>query len=82
MNETHPTVEAEGPIVIRFASAEDTLLHKLVWYQLGDQVSERQWRDVLGVVKVQGTLLDRGYLERWAPVLKVSDLLLRALTEA
>lgn len=69
----------EGKVSIRFASPEDTLLHKLVWYQLGNRVSERQWGDVLGVLKVQGELLDREYLERWARVLGVSDVLDEAL---
>ena len=31
------------------ASAEDIILHKLYWFQLGGGVSERQWNDVLGV---------------------------------
>jgi hypothetical protein len=68
----------EGNMTIRFASPEDTLLHKLVWYRLGNEISDRQWGDVLGVLKVQGELLDQEYLDRWAPLLDVADLLLRA----
>lgn len=68
----------EGKVTIHFASPEDTLLHKLVWYKLGDEISERQWNDVLGVLKVQGDLLDIDYLERWAEELGISDLLIRA----
>ncbi|MBK7702472.1 MAG: hypothetical protein IPI34_06015 [bacterium] len=71
-----------GAVSINFASPEDTLLHKMVWYKLGNQTSERQWRDIVGVVKVQGASLEVAYLERWAPTLGVSDLLLRALKEA
>lgn len=70
-----------GRVAIRFASPEDTLLHKLIWYKLGNQVSDRQWGDILGVLKVQGEALDHGYLDRWAPLLDVSDLLLRAKRE-
>jgi hypothetical protein len=68
----------DGKVTIRFASAEDTLLHKLVWYRLGNQVSDRQWGDVLGVLKVQSGSLDCEYLEHWARLLNVSDLLSRA----
>ncbi len=71
-----------GAVSINFASPEDTLLHKMVWYKLGNQTSERQWRDIVGVVKVQGGSLEVAYLERWAPTLGVSDLLLRALKDA
>ncbi len=68
----------EGQASIRFASAEDTVLHKLVWYRLGNEVSDRQWGDILGVLKVQADSLDREYLDRWARVLDVLDLLDRA----
>ena len=61
---------------------EDILLQKLRWFKLGGEVSDRQWRDVLGIIRVQGERLDRHYLERNAPVLDVGDLLRRALTDA
>jgi hypothetical protein len=31
-----------------------TLLHKLVWFRLGNEISDRQWTGVLGVLKIQG----------------------------
>jgi hypothetical protein len=63
-------------------SAEDIILSKLEWYRIGGEVSDRQWRDVLGVLKVQGDRLDRDYLRRMATELKVADLLERAFGEA
>jgi hypothetical protein len=65
-----------------FASPEDTVLAKLEWYRKGGSVSEKQWRDLLGVLKVQSNSLDCGYLLCWAEALELSDLLRRALTEA
>jgi hypothetical protein len=57
------------------ATAEDTILAKLEWYRRGGEISERQWRDVLGIVKVQGDRLDRTYMVGQAHGLGVADLL-------
>jgi hypothetical protein len=58
---------------------EDILLQKLRWYRKGGEVSDRQWRDIVGIVRVQGARLDRTYLTTHATTLGVSDLLQRAL---
>lgn len=76
------TVGQFPPLELYFASAEDTVLAKLEWYRKGGEVSDRQWRDLLGVLKVQAGTLDRKYLEQWAVDLGVTDLLRRALDEA
>ena len=55
---------------------------KLDWYRLGGGVSDRQWGDVTGVMKVQATSLDRDYLHHWAGELRLTDLLQRALEES
>jgi len=62
-------------------SAEDVVLAKLEWFRLGGDSSERQWRDILGVLKTQQSALDLDYLKRWAQALGVSDLMDRALEE-
>ena len=64
------------------ASAEDIILSKLEWYRLGGETSDRQWRDVLGVLRVQGDRLDREYMQHMAASLGVDDLLPRAFEEA
>jgi len=63
-------------------SAEDIVLAKLEWYRMGDEISDRQWRDVLGVLKVQQNRLDLAYMQEMAVQLGVGDLLERALQEA
>ena len=64
------------------ASPEDVVLNKLEWYRQGGEVSERQWTDVLGVLKVQSKSLDRAYLLRWGAQLGVEDLLKRSFEDA
>lgn len=73
--------EEEDSIQVSLCSAEDIMLHKLEWYKLGGGTSENQWKDILGVIKVQGELLDKEYLHKWAADLGVSDLLFKALNE-
>ena len=72
----------ETKLSAKFASPEDTVLSKIQWYRLGGEVSDRQWRDVLGVLKVRAGELDADYLRQWAGALHVGDLLERALKEA
>ncbi len=66
---------------VYIASPEDTILAKLDWYRLGGGVSDRQWGDVLGVIKMQAENLDLAYLRHWAAHLRLTDLLERALRE-
>ncbi len=62
------------------ASAEDTVLAKLEGFRLGGETSERQWWDIVGVLRV-GADADRAYMNRWSAALGVSDLLERALAD-
>lgn len=74
----------ESPAILRvfLPSPEDVVLSKLEWFRLGDEVSERQWDDVLKVLKVGLHSLDRSYMEQWAADLGVADLLAKAWKEA
>ncbi len=76
------TFSFETEVSAKFASPEDTILSKLEWYRMSGEVSERQWRDILGVLKVRAGELELDYLQKWAGELRVSDLLERALKEA
>lgn len=60
-------------------SAEHTILRKLEWFRRGGETSERQWRDVLAIVRLQADRLDRDRLRHWAEYLGVTDLLHRVM---
>jgi hypothetical protein len=60
---------------------EDTILRKMLWFREGGEVSERQWRDILGVLRAQQGSLDLRYLHDWAVRLALTDLLERAKAE-
>jgi hypothetical protein len=67
-------VRASGESII-VKSAEDTVLRKLLWFIEGGEVSEKQWRDVVSVLRISGGALDDAYLTSWASRLQIADLL-------
>ena len=73
---------AEDAPSLILASPEDVVLAKLDGYQRGGSVSERQWNDVQGVLRVQSTAIDLTYLRKWSAELGLNELLARALAEA
>lgn len=75
-------VSEDGDAALWIGSSEDQVLRKLAWYRAGGGVSDRQWRDVVGILAVQRERIDRADLERAATELGLADLLTRALREA
>jgi hypothetical protein len=72
----------EAGQTLTVASPEDLVLQKLRWYERGGGTSDRQWRDVLGILKVQGERLDFDYLRRQAAAVGLDAPFARALREA
>lgn len=75
-------VENDQSSKFHFATPEDTIINKLAWYKRGNRVSERQWLDIIGVIKIQGNTLDKKYLEKWAIKLKLIEFLEKAFIDA
>ena len=67
---------------LNFSTPEDTILQKLIWYRKTDKQSFQQWRDILGIFKLQQSDLDLVYLKQWAEILKLSTELDQALLES
>ncbi len=67
--------DVPGDTVVYVHSPEDIVLQKLAWYRLGNEISDRQWTDILGIMRMQRGHLDGEYLAHWAAELKVADLL-------
>jgi len=76
------TLDEESARKFYLSSPEDIILSKLQWYHLGGRLSQQQWKDVLGVLKVQGDRLDLKYLKYWASKLNLSDLLNGSFNDA
>lgn len=60
---------------IWITSPEDQILRKLSWYRSAGSVSERQWRDVIGLLRIAGPTLDHDYLRDTARAVGIDDLL-------
>jgi hypothetical protein len=69
-----------GEVSAHVATAEDTIIAKLEWARPGQ--SERQLRDVAGILRARGEELDRDYLAAWIADLGLAELWERAVEMA
>lgn len=63
-------------------SAEDQVLRKLDWFRRSGGTSERQWRDVVGILRVHADSMDKDYLFESAAEVGLGSDLDAALREA
>lgn len=75
-------VQDDPPQHLWVTAPAEQVLRKLEWYQAGGRVSERQWRDVVGILRAQGTTLDRADLTQAAASMGLGTLLDAALKDA
>lgn len=74
-------VDSPGSAPLYFYALEDLVARKLLWFRMGGEVSDRQWRDVLGMLRLRATSVDWPRLRELATVAGVGDLLERAISE-
>ena len=74
LDSRHPAIS------FAFASPEDVILSKLIWFEQGKRQALQQWRDVIGIVRVQQAL-DVPYMQSWATLLGIGELLDQLLDE-
>lgn len=75
-------ISPDRPDTVYVATVEDTILAKLRWYRAGQESSNNQWNDVIGMVATSRGNLDLPYLQTWSDKLGLTDLLQKALLEA
>lgn len=71
-----------GSVSFPVLTPENIILRKLLWYRMGNRISDRQWNDVVKVIEVQGDALDLEYLNEWAQRLQLTSMLEEAFADA
>jgi hypothetical protein len=56
---------ADDPLQVPVATAEDSIIAKLEWFQLGDESSQRQWDDVSRLVALHGGVFGLALMLLW-----------------
>ncbi|HLP00167.1 MAG TPA: hypothetical protein VK171_16340 [Fimbriimonas sp.] len=73
--------ELGSGVPLRICSAEDIIITKLRWFELGNRVSDKQWNDIVQVLEMQQGQLDESYMTHWAEHFGVIELLQKAQTQ-
>jgi hypothetical protein len=73
-----PVVVGAGGETLVVKTPEDSVLRKLLWFREGGSVSDKQWRDIVAILRVSRLQLDVEYLTLWSRRLGVADDLARA----
>jgi hypothetical protein len=71
-----------GAPLLPILGPEDVVLQKLRWFQIGGEISDRQWRDIVSVLRFSAGALDSAYLAETAEAAGMGQLLERALGDA
>lgn len=77
-----PVAVGAGGETLVIKSPEDSVLRKLLWYRAGGGVSDKQWRDIISILRVSRDQIDPTYLSDWSARLSCEDLLARAEKDA
>jgi hypothetical protein len=77
-----PVVVGESGETLVVKTPEDSVVRKLLWFREGGSVSEKQWRDIVSILRVSRLQLDADYMLDWARRLGLTAELARALADA
>lgn len=70
-------------IALRVATAIEAVgVRKLLWFREGGSASEKQWRDVVSILRVSRSQLDVAYMLEWARRLGLEAEIARAQADA
>ncbi len=74
-------VEIEHGRFVWVGHPVDQILRKLRWFVMGGEVSDRQWRDVVSILRVQGDRIDHQELLQLADELDLGEMAHRAIAD-
>lgn len=67
-------LELSYGVIVPYATAEDMIIAKCRWFDLGRRVSDRQWNDLVRLYEVQRHRLDVPYIEKWLSEFGLGEL--------